>query len=455
MANFWDGVHNAGTRDRYSMRLNWFLEGALDYFDYDKHKPPRKRREERLDTKNLERLANSFISKARADIAFAQDAIVNWIRYQKARVEKGEIDEVTVRSYYKPIPLFYSQNDILNINWRRITHNLPHGSPIQRDRAPTLDELRQLLTYQKKDRRIKLVVTFMASSGIRIGAWDYLRVKDLEPIKEDGKILAAKLTVYRGQNKGKARQYTTFVSSEAYGAFEEYRKYRESFHEEITPDSPIVRNLFPPDSYRSNPNEVVPLRSFGVKRLVEDALRATDLRHKQVGTKRYDFQANHGFRKFFETTLLNHGVSPLHTAVLTNHHDTGLMNNYYRPTEEDLKGIYLKVEPELLISNEWRAKVKDEAKEAFERQKTLERLDALTEKYDSLHRTVQRLSEIIQGYVDKDSRFSVEQLKAQDEFAEDQLKQEDQESRGEDQGWKDEHLKKNSLKLSRTHTRSR
>lgn len=446
LANFWDGIHNAGTRTAYNRRLNWFLEGSLDRFDYDKHKPPRGKREQKLDIKDLERLADSFISQARSDNQFAQAAVVNWIRYQKGRVEEHEIDEVTVRSYYKPVPLFYSQNDILSINWKRITHNLPHGTPIQRDRAPTSDELRQLLTYQSTDRRIKLIVTFMASSGIRLGAWDYLRVGDLEPIRKDGKIVAAKLLVYRGQNKGKAKQYTTFISSEAYGAFEEYRKYRESFHEVITPDSPVVRNLFPPDSYRAHPSEVVPLRSFRVKRLVENALRATDLRHRQDGSKRYDFQANHGFRKFFETTLLNHGVSPLHTAVLTNHHDTGLMNNYYRPTEEDLKAIYLKVESELLISNEWRAKVKDEAKEALEREKTLEKLDSLTEKYDSLQRTVQNLSGIIQGYADRDSRYSVEQLKAQDEFAEEQLRKEDQESRREDQSWKDEYLKKNPPK---------
>jgi len=39
----------------------------------------------------------------------------------------------------------------------------------------------------------------MISSGIRIGAWDYLQWKHIEPItKENGEIIAAKLRVYAG-----------------------------------------------------------------------------------------------------------------------------------------------------------------------------------------------------------------------------------------------------------------
>jgi hypothetical protein len=36
----------------------------------------------------------------------------------------------------------------------------------------------------------------MASSGIRLGAWDYLRWGDIRPIEIDGKIVAAKIIVY-------------------------------------------------------------------------------------------------------------------------------------------------------------------------------------------------------------------------------------------------------------------
>jgi hypothetical protein len=39
----------------------------------------------------------------------------------------------------------------------------------------------------------------MTSSGIRIGAWDYLRWGNIQPIEEEGKTVAAKIIVYAGE----------------------------------------------------------------------------------------------------------------------------------------------------------------------------------------------------------------------------------------------------------------
>jgi hypothetical protein len=40
------------------------------------------------------------------------------------------------------------------------------------------------------DRRIKPLVYTMVSSGIRVGAWDYLRWRDIQPIEHDSQIVA-------------------------------------------------------------------------------------------------------------------------------------------------------------------------------------------------------------------------------------------------------------------------
>ena len=42
------------------------------------------------------------------------------------------------------------------------------------------------------DDRIKAIVSVMASSGIRVGAWDLLKWKHVSPITREGKIVAAK-----------------------------------------------------------------------------------------------------------------------------------------------------------------------------------------------------------------------------------------------------------------------
>ena len=48
------------------------------------------------------------------------------------------------------------------------------------DRAPTMEEIQKRVEYP--DRRIKAIIYTMASSGIRIGAWDYLQWKHVTPI---------------------------------------------------------------------------------------------------------------------------------------------------------------------------------------------------------------------------------------------------------------------------------
>lgn len=41
----------------------------------------------------------------------------------------------------------------------------------------------------------------MISSGIRLGAWDYLKWKHIVPIKyQEGEVLAAKIIIYAGEH---------------------------------------------------------------------------------------------------------------------------------------------------------------------------------------------------------------------------------------------------------------
>jgi hypothetical protein len=44
------------------------------------------------------------------------------------------------------------------------------------------------------------IIYTMASSGIRVGAWDHLKWGDVSPIIKEGKLLAARINVYAGEN---------------------------------------------------------------------------------------------------------------------------------------------------------------------------------------------------------------------------------------------------------------
>jgi hypothetical protein len=82
----------------------------------------------------------------------------------------------------------------LTLRWKKIARGLAKVRKAVNDRAPTLEELRQLVEYP--DRRIKPIVYTMASSGIRIGAWDYLQWKYVTPLtNQNGEVIAAKLLV--------------------------------------------------------------------------------------------------------------------------------------------------------------------------------------------------------------------------------------------------------------------
>jgi hypothetical protein len=82
---------------------------------------------------------------------------------------------------------------------------MPKGRKYANDRAPTIEEIRKIVEYP--DRRIRPIIYTMASSGIRLGAWDFLRWRDISPMIKDGKIIAAKITVYAEEDE----EYFSFI----------------------------------------------------------------------------------------------------------------------------------------------------------------------------------------------------------------------------------------------------
>jgi integrase len=98
-------------------------------------------------------------------------SVLRFAQAQKERVAKGEISPATLRNYIKEVKLFCEMNEF-SIPWKEITRGLPKARRFADDKAPTLDEIRRII--DNPDRRIKPVVYTMASSGMRLEAWNYL-----------------------------------------------------------------------------------------------------------------------------------------------------------------------------------------------------------------------------------------------------------------------------------------
>lgn len=176
----------------------------------------------------LEEQARLFVAKANGDNNETTSYFIQFFRYQiENRVNTNHITSATLKNYFKAAKLFCVMNDVV-LNWMKITKGLPKVKYYSDDRAPTIGEIRKLLEYP--DRRLKPIIYTMVSSGIRIGAWDYLRWKDIVPVFQDGNLIAAKIIVYSEDPE----QYYSFITVEVYNALNDWMKYRSSFGEIIT-----------------------------------------------------------------------------------------------------------------------------------------------------------------------------------------------------------------------------
>jgi hypothetical protein len=319
---------------------------------------------------------DAFIEHAHSDPAWAYTLVDSFMGQQALRVKRGEVKASGVSNYLKAIKLFSKDNEI-ELDWKKLGRLLPTSGSAADDRAPSLDEVHLLLTYP--DRRIKPVVLAMASGGFRVGAFEMMNCGHVQPIKVEGQIIAARVTVYAGT----AAEYVTFITPEAYRAILEYIDYRQKQGEDISEASPLIRDLFAPDKGGKGIADVPRrLKSIGVKRLIEDGWRGSGIRSRlEKGKHRHEFPSANGFRRFFranaERTMTSSHVKALMGGSATpKKRDQG-------PTEAELLKDYLKAVRNLTVLEYQGVRPEDE-----ENAKELKRL---REDYLRLQREVEQL----------------------------------------------------------------
>ncbi len=160
------------TREKYQKRLEKF-------FDYMS-----------LEGNTIEEKSRLFVNSAKNEgNVWIFNNILKFMQFQIDRFNKKGITGSTIRNYLKSIKLFCEIADF-PIPWKKITRGLPKAKNYSDDRIPTIEEVRKLLEYP--DRRLKSMIYTMASSGIRLGAWDYLKGGHIRPLEKEGEIVAAK-----------------------------------------------------------------------------------------------------------------------------------------------------------------------------------------------------------------------------------------------------------------------
>jgi hypothetical protein len=311
-----EALNSSSTREAYERRLAQFFRDV--HLDVD-----------------------SFVDKSKSDPKWAEKFITDYMLKQKERVRNKEIVASTLSNVRKPLRLLLDMNDVTGINWKRISRLMPKERKFALDRAPTIEELRLLLS--SSDPRFQAILLTMASSGMRIGGWENLDWAHVEPIKKEGKIAAAKLRVYAGDPE----EYYTFITPEAYRKLEQYMQLRTSHGEKITKDSALARDRWSTVKhlYEGDIHSPRRLKVRGVTRLFEDMFWKFGLRKEKK--RRHEFSI-HSIRKFFKTRA-EQVMKPINVETLMGH-STGISDSYYRPTERELLEDYLKAVPLLTIS---------------------------------------------------------------------------------------------------------
>ena len=188
---------------------------------------------------------------------------------------------------------------------------------IHEDVLPSKNDLKTILS--EVDLRMKVMITILASSGMRVGELYNLKLGDIDFSKE------IPVVRIRGVGAKERKSRITFISIEARKYLEEYLSQRKSLGEELNENSPVIaREDGKQMSYQN------------IQYLLERVFRKYS---KKVG-KRYTLHA-HCLRKWFKTQLISAGVPAPIVDRLTGH-SRYLAQEYELYTEDQLREWYSK-----------------------------------------------------------------------------------------------------------------
>jgi integrase len=337
------------------------------------------------------------------DIKHIQSNVIDYILYLK---EVRRLSSQTLLITSAALKHFYDMNDVL-LNWKKINRFIGSLVRTVKDRAYTKLEIRQML--EKCDERKKVMILLQMSAGLRVGALPDLEIKHLTKLDN---YKTYKLIVYDGTPD----EYCCFCTPECRTAIDNYLEYRQRSGEKLRPESPLIReqfdktNPFMPKARHVSKDTI----SKSIRQVLVDAgIRTRPITSSANNdsnnrkSKRYDVMVDHGFRKFYDTTMTNAGVSPLYIELLEGHRIRGVKDSYFKPIDVDLlegndkmRG-YISAVDDLTIDDSHRLQrqVSELKKEGDQIQRLRQEKDSemqtMKQKYEEMSSTLQNILTVI------------------------------------------------------------
>jgi integrase len=312
-----DGLRSKHTKKAYLIAFNQFLKDGAKIQDLQvllDHKP-----------RVLEQMIIGYVENLR---------------------DKGKAHKTIQLHVAAILHFFVTLNDV-PLNKRKITRFIPSDDDesAHSDKAYDIDDILRLLNAS--DIRTKVMVYLMASSGMRQGALPGLLYGNLTLIPEHN---LYQIEVYATSKKWR---YITYCTPECRQAIYTYLNYRRRLGEDITEETPLIRELFSP----SNPFTInAPKRCTDemVIQSLEKALHKSGVNQRSIALqkgKRRSIMRSHGFRKFALTRMKKAGIDFSDRHALLGH-KSNISNdlNYDRTEYSDRLLAYVKAIPLLTIN---------------------------------------------------------------------------------------------------------
>jgi integrase len=326
--NFVNSINSQATKRTYVFALQKFMQF--------------------LNLKDIEQLINNYKDQTK----LIESQIIDFIVTLKN--PPFNLSFATRSTYMAAICTFYVMNDII-LNRKKIGKYLGEQVRAKKDRAYTIEEIRRLL--EVCDERQKVIVLLLASTGMRLGALCALEVQHLIKWPE---FQLYQITVYEGTKD----EYYCFTTPECSKAIDLYFEYRQRCGEDLTPNSPLIREQFDKnDEFQTRHPRKVSVATCG-RNLMNSLLTAglytrvcQTESHRTIGVERKEVARANGFRKYMNTNFVRAKINPFVKEMLLGH-STHLDDHYFRPSTEEVVQQYLSAVNLLTINEANRLKLK-------------------------------------------------------------------------------------------------
>lgn len=291
---------------------------------------------------------------------------------------------------------FYEVNRV-NINRKYFNQFMPAQRRLSTDEAYTHKQIEKLVG--SADKRDKVMVLLMTSTGMRIGALPKLTIRNLSRIYIKGDpsdFFIYKIMVYEGERE----EYYTFTTFECAAAIQDYLDYRINAGEGIESNlkAPLIREKFNSKNKSiSKRPKFVHLKTLHTSMnelLIKTGVR---IRTKKEDKHKHENMESHGFRKFANTQMIKAGVDYNTKEYLLGHRkNLGLDTSYDRTPEEDRLQEYLKAMDLLTISPENRLRLQVQEQEYTIQHKLAEK----DKQIEDMARKQEQFEQLIQSLID-------------------------------------------------------